>query len=42
MNIGTDTDGKELIENIKQLDARRNESLKTVAPELTKIINYEN
>jgi MoaA/NifB/PqqE/SkfB family radical SAM enzyme len=42
MNIGTDTDGKELIENIKQLDARRNESLKTVAPELAKIINYEN
>ena len=40
MNIGTDTDGKELIENIKQLDARRNESLKTVAPELAKIINY--
>jgi MoaA/NifB/PqqE/SkfB family radical SAM enzyme len=41
MYLGTSTDGKELIKNIKQLDSRRNESLKAVAPELAKILNYD-
>ncbi len=41
MNLGTSTDGKDLIKNIQQLDSRRNESLKLVAPELTKILNYD-
>jgi hypothetical protein len=41
MNLGTSTDGKDLIKNIQQLDSRRNESLKLVAPELAKILNYD-
>jgi len=41
MNLGTGTDGKELIKNIQQLDTRRNESLNTVAPKLANILNYD-
>jgi organic radical activating enzyme len=41
MKKGTSTDGKDLLKNIEQLDSRRNESLKTVAPELAKILNYD-
>jgi len=41
MNLGSSTNGKELIKNIRQLDSRRNESLNTVAPELANIINYD-
>jgi glutamate-1-semialdehyde 2,1-aminomutase len=41
MNLGISTDGKDLIKNIQQLDLRRNESLKTVAPDLAKILNYD-
>jgi len=41
MDLGTNTDGTELIKNIRQLDTRRNESLKIVAPELAKILNYD-
>jgi len=41
MNLGTSTDGKDLLKNIQQLDSRRNESLKAVAPELAEILKYE-
>jgi MoaA/NifB/PqqE/SkfB family radical SAM enzyme len=41
MNQGHSQPNNELIKNIQQLDIRRNESLKTVAPELAKILNYE-
>ena len=41
MNLGISTDGKNLIKNIQQLDLRRNEALKSVAPELANIINYD-
>ncbi len=41
MQLGASTSGKELIMNIQQLDIRRNESLKTVAPELATILNYD-
>jgi MoaA/NifB/PqqE/SkfB family radical SAM enzyme len=41
MHLGTSTNGKELIKNIQQLDQRRNESLKDVAPELAQILNYD-
>lgn len=41
MNLGPGSNGKELIKNIQQLDIRRNESLRTVAPELAKILNYD-
>jgi organic radical activating enzyme len=41
MNLGVSANEKELIMNIQQLDRRRNESLKTVAPELANIINYD-
>jgi hypothetical protein len=41
MNLGESSDSTELIKNIQQLDIRRNESLKTVAPELAKILNYD-
>jgi hypothetical protein len=41
MNLGTSTDGKTLIMNIQQLDTRRNDSLKTLAPELANILNYD-
>jgi MoaA/NifB/PqqE/SkfB family radical SAM enzyme len=42
MNLGHSTDGHELIKNIQQLDKRRNESLRSVAPELAEILKYEN
>jgi hypothetical protein len=35
------TDGKDLIKNIQLLDQRRSESLRTVAPELAEILNYD-
>jgi len=41
MNLGVSTDGKDLIKNIQQLDYRRNELLMSVAPELAKILNYD-
>jgi uncharacterized protein YoaH (UPF0181 family) len=41
MNLGISSDGKELIKNIQQLDIRRNQSLTAVAPELSKILNYD-
>jgi MoaA/NifB/PqqE/SkfB family radical SAM enzyme len=41
MYIGTSHDGKDLLKNIQQLDSRRNESLKIVAPELAKILKYD-
>jgi len=41
MYIGTSSDGTELLRNIQQLDFRRNESLKTVAPELAEILIYD-
>jgi MoaA/NifB/PqqE/SkfB family radical SAM enzyme len=41
MNLGTSLDQNDLIKNIQQLDLRRNESLKAVAPELANILNYD-
>ena len=41
MNLGTSINREEIINNINRLDIRRNESLKQVAPELAKILNYE-
>lgn len=41
MYFGQSHDSHDLIKNIQQLDSRRNESLKKVAPELAKILNYE-
>jgi MoaA/NifB/PqqE/SkfB family radical SAM enzyme len=41
MNLGTSIDIKEITTNIDQLDQRRNESLKNVAPELAEILNYD-
>ena len=41
MNLGISSDGNDLIKNIQQLDYRRNESLKSVAPELAKLLNYD-
>jgi MoaA/NifB/PqqE/SkfB family radical SAM enzyme len=41
MNQGHSYTNNELIKNIQQLDIRRNESLKTAAPELAKILNYD-
>jgi hypothetical protein len=41
MNLGTSTDGKDLLKNIQQLDDRRNESLHIVAPKLANILNYD-
>lgn len=41
MQMGTSSNGQEIIKNIQQLDQRRNESLCTVAPELATILNYE-
>jgi MoaA/NifB/PqqE/SkfB family radical SAM enzyme len=35
------TDEKDLIKNIRTLDQRRSESLRTVAPELAEILNYD-
>jgi MoaA/NifB/PqqE/SkfB family radical SAM enzyme len=42
MLSGVSHSGQELIENIRQLDVRRNESLRAVAPKLAEILNYEN
>jgi MoaA/NifB/PqqE/SkfB family radical SAM enzyme len=41
MNQGHSYIDDKLIKNIQQLDIRRNESLKTAAPELAKILNYD-
>jgi MoaA/NifB/PqqE/SkfB family radical SAM enzyme len=41
MNLGTSTNGKDLLKNIQQLDSRRHESLKAVAPELAEILKYD-
>jgi pyruvate-formate lyase-activating enzyme len=41
MNLGNSFDNQEIITNIRQLDVRRRESLKTVAPELATILNYD-
>jgi MoaA/NifB/PqqE/SkfB family radical SAM enzyme len=41
MNQGHSYTDNELIKNIQQLDTRRNESLKIVAPELAEILNYD-
>jgi MoaA/NifB/PqqE/SkfB family radical SAM enzyme len=41
MQLGKSNSKEELIMNIQQLDVRRNESLKAVAPELATILNYD-
>lgn len=41
MNQGTSSDGSSMLSAIRQLDARRNQNLKSVAPELAEIIGYE-
>jgi MoaA/NifB/PqqE/SkfB family radical SAM enzyme len=41
MNLGQSYDSDEIVKNIQQLDIRRNESLKSVSPELAKILNYD-
>jgi hypothetical protein len=41
MNLGNSTNGVDLQQNIRQLDSRRNESLKIVAPELAEILKYD-
>jgi MoaA/NifB/PqqE/SkfB family radical SAM enzyme len=41
MNLGTSGNGVDLIKNIRQLDQRRNESLKDIAPELATILKYD-
>jgi hypothetical protein len=41
MQLGKSNSKQELIMNIQQLDVRRNESLKAVAPELATILNYD-
>jgi MoaA/NifB/PqqE/SkfB family radical SAM enzyme len=41
MYLGNSFDSIELIKNIRQLDIRRNESLKAVCPELAMILNYD-
>jgi len=41
MNMGESTDGVELLKNIRQLDQRRDQNLKLVAPELAEILNYD-
>jgi MoaA/NifB/PqqE/SkfB family radical SAM enzyme len=41
MNNGKSLDGNELREKIQQVDQRRAESLRTVAPELSNIIDYK-
>jgi MoaA/NifB/PqqE/SkfB family radical SAM enzyme len=38
---GSSVNSNDLIDNIKKLDFRRNESLKAVAPELAAILNYD-
>jgi hypothetical protein len=41
MYLGQSHAKENMIKNIQQLDLRRNESLKTVAPELADILNYD-
>ena len=41
MLLGTSSVSDELIKNIRRLDLRRSESLKTVAPELAQMLNYD-
>ena len=41
MHLGNSTDSADLQKNIRQLDTRRNESLKIVAPELAEILKYD-
>jgi hypothetical protein len=41
MRLGVSYNGVDLINNIQKLDHRRNESLKTVAPKLAEILNYD-
>ena len=41
MNLGQSTDGATTIANIRQLDQRRDQSLKLVSPDLAKILNYD-
>jgi hypothetical protein len=41
MQLGNSTDGTDLKKNIRQLDTRRNESLKVVAPRLAEILKYD-
>lgn len=41
MNQGVSNNSTEIIDNIKRLDTRRNESLIQTQPELAKILNYE-
>jgi organic radical activating enzyme len=41
MNRGSADSNTDILNNIKRLDQRRNESLKTVAPELARILKYD-
>ena len=41
MQLGNSTDGTDLQKNIRQLDTRRNESLKVAAPRLAEILKYD-
>jgi hypothetical protein len=41
MMLGSSTDGTEMIKNIRQLDHRRNQSLNTVSPMLSGVLEYE-
>jgi hypothetical protein len=41
MNNGESTDGSDMLAAITQLDQRRNQSLRAVAPELADLIGYE-
>jgi organic radical activating enzyme len=41
MYLGNSNNGQDTIRNIRQLDSRRNESLKIVSPELAILLNYE-
>jgi MoaA/NifB/PqqE/SkfB family radical SAM enzyme len=41
MNLGTTANSVDLIKNIRTLDQRRNQTLTAVAPELSKILNYD-
>ena len=41
MNLGKSLDNYVVLDNLKKLDARRNESLKAVAPELSEILHYD-
>jgi MoaA/NifB/PqqE/SkfB family radical SAM enzyme len=41
MNLGSSNNSDEIVDNIRRLDRRRKESLKAVAPELVKILNYD-